>query len=80
MNIDLARDVVRVAFRSSSELAELVPFLKSYLSAEEYSTYAKAIGLAVVSIQVDLMNKLVADHPGLEADIEASIAKYGRYL
>ena len=39
-----------------------------------------AIGLAVASIQVDLMNKLVADHPGLEADIEASIAKYGRYL
>ena len=50
MNIDIARHVVRVAFRSSSELAELVPFLKSHLSAEEYSTYAKAIGLAVASI------------------------------
>ena len=80
MNIDLARHVARGAFRSSRELAELLPFLKSHLNAEEYSTYAKAIRLAVASIQVDLMNKLVADHPGFEVDIEASIAKYGRYL
>jgi hypothetical protein len=36
--------------------------------------------LAVAAIQVDLMNKLVADHPGLEAEIEASIEKHGRYV
>jgi hypothetical protein len=80
MNIDLARHVARAAFRSSRELAELVPFLKARLGADEYSAYAKTIGSAVAAIQVDLMNKLVADHPGLEAEIEASIAKYGRYL
>jgi hypothetical protein len=80
VNIDLARHVARAAFRSSRELGELVPFLKDRLNAEEYSIYAKAIGSAVASIQVDLMNKLVADHPGLEAEIEASIGKYGRYL
>lgn len=80
MKIDLARHVARVAFRSSRELGELVPFLKSTLSPDEYASYAKAIGLAVAAIQVDLMNKLTTDHPGLEAEIAASIAKYGRYL
>ena len=80
MNIDLARHIARAAFRSSHELSELVPFLKDRLSAEEYAIYSKAIGSAIASIQVDLMNKLVADNLGLEAEIEASILKYGRYL
>ena len=80
MNIDIARHVARAAFKSSHELSELVPFLNDRLGAEEYAAYAKANGLAVAAIQVDLMNKLVADHPGLEAKIEASIEKHGRYV
>ena len=80
MNIDIARHVARAAFKSSHELSELVPFLNDRLGAEEYAAYAKAIGLAVAAIQVDLMKKLVTDHPGLEAEIEASIAKHGRYV
>jgi hypothetical protein len=80
VNIDLARHIARAAFRSSRELGDLVPFLKDRLSAEEHSVYAKAIGSAVAAIQIDLMNKLVSDHPGLEAEIEASMKKHGRYL
>ena len=80
MNIDLARHVARAAFRSSRELSELVPFLKDRLDAEEYTMYAKAIGSVIAAIQLDVMNKLVTDHPVLEAEIEAGIAKYGRYL
>jgi hypothetical protein len=80
MNIDLARHVARAAFRSSRELGDLIPYLKEHLSAEEYPSYAKAIASAVASIQLDLVNKLMTDHPGLEAEIETSIAKHGRYL
>jgi hypothetical protein len=80
MKIDLARHVARAAFRSSRGLSELIPFLKDQLDAKEYEPYAKAIAAAVAAIQVDLMNKLLADHPGLEAEIEASIQKYDRYL
>ena len=72
--------VARATFRSSRELGELVPFLKDRLGAEEYTVYAKAIGSAIAAIQLDVMNKLVTHHPGLETEIEASIAKYGRYL
>ena len=72
MNIDIARHVARAAFKSSHELSELVPFLNNRLGAEEYAAYAKAIGLAVAAIQVDLLNKLVTDHPRLEAERPAS--------
>jgi hypothetical protein len=80
MNIDLARYVVGAAFRSSRELGDLVPFLKEHLDAEEYRPYARAIASGVAAIHLDLVNKLFADHPGLEAEVEASIQKYGRYL
>jgi hypothetical protein len=80
VNIDLARHVARAVFLSSRELGELVPFLKDRLGAEEYAVYAKAIGSAIAALQLDVMNKLMTDHPGLEAEIEASITKYGRYL
>ena len=80
MNIDIARHIARAVFRSSRELTELIPFLKDHLSAEEHAAYSKAIGSAVAAIQLDVMNKLLADHPALESEIEANLAKYGRYL
>ena len=80
MNIDIARHIARAALRSSRDLAELIPCLKAYLSADEHAAYSKAIGSAVAAIQLDVMNKVLADNPGLESEIEASIAKYGRYL
>jgi hypothetical protein len=80
MEIDLARYLARAAFRSSRELGDLIPFLKTRLGAEEYQGYAKAIASAVAVIQIDLLNKLMLDHPALKAEIENSIAKYDRYL
>ena len=80
MNIDLARDVARTAFQSSRQLGDLLPTLKERLNPDEYQAYAKAIASAIAAIQLDLVNKVLADHPGLEAEIEASIAKHGRYI
>lgn len=80
MDVDLARHVARAAFRSSRELGDLVPFLKERLSADEYPDYARSIASAIAAIHLDLVNKLIADHPGLEGEIEASIATHGRYL
>ena len=62
MNIDLARHVARAAFRARTR--RTCSFLKDQLGPDEYKVYAKAIGSAVAAIQVDLMNKLIADHPG----------------
>jgi hypothetical protein len=76
----LARHIARAAFRASREIGDLMPFLKQHLPEHEYLHYAHAIATAVAAIQLELLNKLAADHPGVQAEIEASIAKYDRYL
>lgn len=80
MNIDLARHVVRAAFRSSRELSNLLPLLKENLSAGEYQHYAKAIAAAIAATQLEVVNAVTSSHPELEAEIEAQMSKYDRYL
>jgi hypothetical protein len=79
MNIELARTIARAAFRSTRELGALMPLIKEKLPGEEYVVYSKAIASAIAGIQLDIVNKLTAEHPGLEAEIEKSIEKTGRY-
>ncbi len=79
MDIDLARTVARAVFRSSRELGALVPVLKEKLAADEYKTYSKAIASAIANIQLDILNRLTAEHPGLETEIENAIKQSGRY-
>ena len=80
MDITLARHLTRAAFRSSREIGDFVPFLKEKLSEDEYARYATAIATAIASIQLDVVNLLTADHPGLEAEIDDSISVYGSYF
>ena len=80
MNIDLARHVVRAAFRSSRELSSLLPLLKEHLDANEYQRYARAIASAIAATQLEVVNAVTADHPALETEIEAQMSKYDRYL
>lgn len=79
MDIDLAREVVRGAFRSAQELQALLPRLKAGCSAEEYQAYARAIGAAVAEITLQVVNRALEAHPELEAEVEASIARTGAY-
>jgi hypothetical protein len=80
MDADVARHVVRVAFRSARELESLLGLLKSNCSPDEYQTYAKAIATAIASIHLEVLNRVTASQPGLEAEIDADIKKHGRYL
>jgi Zn-finger domain-containing protein len=80
VDLDLARHVVRNAYRSVSELGQLIDLLREHCSDEEYATYLRAIATASASIQLELVNRLTSAHPCLEEEIEAGIAKYGRYL
>jgi len=79
MDIDLARDVVRTAFRSSSELQALLGKLKARCSLAEYQDYARGVAAAVDGIGVALINKVLAEHPELSSEIDESIAKHGQY-
>lgn len=79
MDIDVARDIVRAAFRSSSELQQLLGVLKEHCRPDEYQDYARSIATAVDGIGVSLINKVLAEHPELSSEIEATIVKTGRY-
>lgn len=80
MDVEMAREVVRAAFRSSSELQELLRQLKPRCSPDEYQDYARGIAAAVDAIGVGLIGKAIAAHPELNSEIEASIAKHGRFV
>ena len=80
MDIDVARHIVRTAFRSGRELESLLSMLKAHCKPDEYNGYAKAIAAAVASIHLEVINRVTADFPALEAEIEAQINKHGRYL
>lgn len=80
MDIDVARHIVRTSFRSARDLESLLGLLKSHCGADEYQTYAKAIATAIASIHTEIVNKVTASYPALEAEIEADVKKHGRYL
>ncbi len=79
MDIELARQVIKVAFRTCSELQELLPLLKERCGPDEYKNYALGIAAAVDGIGVGLMNKALASFPELVKEIDASVSKYGSF-
>jgi hypothetical protein len=80
MDINLARHVIRAAFRNARELSDLMRLLKAHCDAEEYKDYALGIAEAIDGINVALTNKVLSVYPELKNEIEASLAKYDRYL
>lgn len=79
MNIELARNVIRAAFRSTSELGNLLPALKEQCSPSEYKTYALGIATAIDAIMTNTINRAVQSYPDLAKEIDEQIAKHGRY-
>jgi ribonuclease PH len=80
MDINLARHVIRSAFRSARELEDLMQMLKINISVEEYKDYALGIAAAIDGINVALLDKVLASHPELKDELKASMAKYDCYL
>lgn len=75
----MARDIIRAAFRSTSELQDLLGTLNGRCRPDEYQDYARSIAAAIDAIGVSLINKTLTEHPELNSEIEANIAKTGRY-
>ncbi|GEM_PF-922086 len=80
MDIEIARHLIRTAFRSSGELSALLPLLKEHCGTEEYKNYAQGVAAAIHGINIALIDKATASFPELESEMESYIAKYGRYL
>lgn len=71
---------MRTVFRSARELEGLIPLLKEHASAEEYATYGKGIAMVLAAMSTELSSKVLAGHAELSQEIDADMAKYGRYL
>ena len=80
MDQDVARHVIRTAFRSGRGLSDLLGVLKTSCDPEEYEAYARGIAGAMAAIHQEVIDRVLAAHPELEAEIERSIAKYDRYI
>ena len=80
MDIAVARHVLRATFRSSRELEYLIPLLKEACPPEEYDVLVRAIAGAIAENSLGVVNRILAAHPGLEAEVDADVARYGRYL
>jgi hypothetical protein len=79
MDIELARQMVRVDFKVSRDLQEVLQALKASCPEAEYRDLARGIAAAIHGVSMALTEKAIASHPELEAEIEASIKKHGRY-
>ena len=51
MDRNLARHIVRTAFRCGGKLEELLPLLKEHCDDAEYGEYRRAIAMAIFGIQ-----------------------------
>jgi len=80
MENNVARHIVRRVFRSTSELEGLLGLLKDHCGPDEYKTYARAVASAIHGINSELLNRVLSSHPQLADEIEADIAKFGRFL
>jgi hypothetical protein len=77
MDEELAWEMVRVSFRTASELQGLLGLLKENCSAEEYQVYARRIAQAIDAVNDALLNAAISAHPELATRIEADLAKFG---
>ncbi len=79
MDDELARSLVRSAFRTTRDLQDVLAMLKSRLPEDAYKGYALAIAAAIHAVNEALIDKPLQERPHLKAEIEASIEASGRY-
>jgi hypothetical protein len=79
MDQELSRRIIRATFQSNGVLEDLLPALKAGCAEDEYRTYARAIAAVIAESGLQIMNRIFAEHPELEAEVDAAITKTGRY-
>lgn len=59
MNKDVAREIIRAAFRSGSELEGLIGVLKGRCAPDDYKFFLRQIAMAIDGIHTALVNEAV---------------------
>jgi len=79
VDLQVARIIVSSGFRSSRELNDLLHVLKANCDPAEYESLKRAIATAIAEIANATFKPAFAAYPALEAEVDAQIAKYGRF-
>ncbi len=77
MERDLAKLVVITATRASTNLNQLLIPVRENCSTTTYNSFLKAVGSVNGIIYSEIIQKAYDAHPDIEAEITASIEKYG---
>ena len=80
MDKDVARQIIRTAFRSGSELEGLIGVLKAGCDTNEYKYFAQQTAMAIDGIHVALVDAVLARFPELEKEMEANLARTGKVM
>jgi hypothetical protein len=80
MDKDIARKVIRVAFRSGRELETLIAPLKVRCTPDDYHFFLRQIAMAIDGIQTALVDEAVKRFPELEAEMESNVKRTGRVM
>jgi hypothetical protein len=80
MDKDIAREIIRVAFRSGGELETLIAPLKARCAADDYKFFLRQIAMALDGIHTALVDEAVKRFPELEAEMESNLARTGRVM
>lgn len=78
MDRDLASIIISACFRSTRELSDLAPLIKTHCDEDDYRALRTSIGSAIYDILQNIENYAASQHPDLKAEVEARIEKYGR--
>lgn len=80
MDKDIAREIIRTAYRSGSELEKLIGVLKTRCGSEDYKYFARQVAMAIDGIHVALVDKVLSRYPDLETEMEANLARTGKVM
>jgi hypothetical protein len=77
MRREVARYIAATVMRYSNHLGDILPFAKTHCSDAEYRKLAFSLASAIHSIDTEIVEKVLADHPDLKKEFEDSIQNFG---
>lgn len=75
---DLAWQMIRTAYKCSSDLQLLLRALQESCPPDEYRDHARPIAASIATLNTNLVERALAAHPELAQRIESDITNYGR--
>jgi hypothetical protein len=76
----LAWQMIRAAYKCSSDLQSLMRALKADCPVGEYEGHARAIAASIASLNLNVVERALEAHPELRKKIELDIASHGRLM